>query len=70
MFHSGEGRIVRPPLGHLAFLPERPYLPPGTLRQVLVGEIDGGDRSDDEIMRVVRALRAEPILTRLGGLDA
>lgn len=69
MFHSGEGRIIRPPLGHLAFLPERPYLPPGTLRQVLVGELADGTRSDDEIMRVVQALHAEPIVTRLGGLD-
>ena len=70
MFHSGEGRIVRPPFGHLAFLPERPYLPPGTLRQVLVGELDGGDQQRRRDHAVVRTLHAEPILTRLGGLDA
>ena len=33
----GEGRIVRPPLDAIFFLPQQPYLTPGTLRQLLVG---------------------------------
>src|SRR5262249_33992343 len=33
---SGAGRIVRPPLDDILFLPQKPYLPPGTLRDVLV----------------------------------
>jgi putative ATP-binding cassette transporter len=69
MFHTGEGRIIRPPPGHLAFLPERPYLPPGTLRQVLVGELEGGEPADQAIMRVIESLGAGPIVGRLGGLD-
>jgi len=32
---SGTGRIVRPPSKGLGFLSERPYLPPGSLRQIL-----------------------------------
>lgn len=69
IFHTGEGRIIRPPLGHLAFLPERPYLPPGTLRQVLVGELDGGHVGDDELLRVIGQLNAQGVLERAGGLD-
>ena len=30
------GTLVRPPLDKISFLPQRPYLPPGTLRDVLV----------------------------------
>ncbi|MCW5891145.1 MAG: ABC transporter ATP-binding protein/permease [bacterium] len=69
IFHSGEGRIVRPPLGDLAFLPERPYLPPGTLRQVLVGELHGDGAGDAEPSGVLRQLGAERIVERVGGLD-
>jgi putative ATP-binding cassette transporter len=32
----GEGRIVRPPLDAIFFLPQQPYLTPGTLRHLLV----------------------------------
>lgn len=69
IFHTGEGRIVRPPLGHLAFLPERPYLPPGTLREVLVGELDGRTVDDEELLRVIGELHAERVVERAGGLD-
>lgn len=31
----GSGDVVRPGQHHIGFLPERPYLPPGTLRQLL-----------------------------------
>ena len=33
---SGAGRLVRPGARNLRLLPERPYLPPGTLREALV----------------------------------
>jgi vitamin B12/bleomycin/antimicrobial peptide transport system ATP-binding/permease protein len=69
IFHEGEGRVIRPPLGHLAFLPERPYLPPGTLRQVLAGEIDGAALSDEELLRVIGQLKGERVLERAGGFD-
>ena len=65
----GRGPDRAPAVGHLVFLTERPYLPPGTLRQVLVGEFADDQRSDDEIMRVVGMVHAEPIVARLGGLD-
>src|SRR5205814_9659623 len=33
---TGTGKIVRPPLDSIFFLPQRPYLPPGTLRDLLI----------------------------------
>jgi putative ATP-binding cassette transporter len=67
IWHDGEGRIVRPPLEHIAFLPEKPYLPPGTLREVLVGELDGV--GEEEIQRVLSSLHADKVVARIGSLD-
>ena len=36
LWDKGEGRILRPSHDDILFLPERPYLPPGTLREVLL----------------------------------
>jgi vitamin B12/bleomycin/antimicrobial peptide transport system ATP-binding/permease protein len=68
-WHEGEGRIVRPTLDRIAFLPERPYVPPGTLREVLVGEIDGPPASDEVIQAVLAALGRPGLAAGLGGLD-
>src|SRR6185369_10341485 len=35
LWDYGHGRIVRPVRRRICFLPQRPYLPPGTLREVL-----------------------------------
>lgn len=66
---AGEGRIIRPGADDLLFLAERPYLPPGTLRQVLVGTLHEGDIADDRIVGLLRELHLEPVLARAGGLD-
>ena len=68
IWHDGEGRIVRPSLDHVAFLPEKPYLPPGTLREVLVGELETGV-GDEEINRVLACLHADKVVARIGSLD-
>ena len=68
MWNSGRGRIVRPGLDAILFLPERPYLPPGTIRDVLV-PTERGDSGDAEIARVLHALGLETVLERAGGLD-
>ena len=60
---------MRPPPDAILFLPERPYLPPGTLRQVLV-RTDREQLVDDaRILGVLRELGVEGVVARAGGLD-
>ena len=47
IWHWGDGRIVRPGRDELLFLPQRPYLPPGTLREILVRQGDAGAVPED-----------------------
>src|SRR5262249_41775294 len=48
IWEHGSGRIVRPGLDRIFFLPERPYLPPGTLRQVILPTGRESDIGDDQ----------------------
>lgn len=64
-----EGRIVRPGFGRISFLPERPYVPPGTLRELLVQSGREHVVRDEEIQDTLRALGLETMLQRVGGLD-
>jgi putative ATP-binding cassette transporter len=66
---AGEGRIIRPGADDILFLAERPYLPPGTLRQVLVPPLHERDIADDRIFGLLHELHLEPVLARAGGLD-
>jgi len=73
MWPDGSGTITRPPLGQIAFLPERPFVPPGTLREVLLGNGDGTaatTASDDDVRRVLETLGIDEIAQRGGGLDS
>jgi putative ATP-binding cassette transporter len=67
---AGVGRIILPGAGDILFLPQRPYLPPGTLRQVIEPDVHAGEISDDRIFGLLRQLNLEQVLTRVGGLDA
>ncbi len=66
---TGTGRLIRPRPGHILFLPERPYLPPGTLREALIPDELGTAVEDETIVATVRALGLENVLARIGGLD-
>ena len=67
---SGNGRITRPSAGRLYFLAERPYLPPGALRQVLVRDAIAPSISDEQINAVLQDLDLVAVVLRVGGLDA
>ncbi len=64
---AGAGRILRPADMH--FLAERPYLPPGTLRQALAAGPEGGPL-DERISELLRVLKVEAAVSQAGGLDA
>jgi len=69
VWEHGNGRIIRPALDAILFLPERPYLPPGTLRDVLVRTGREGVIGDEQITALLHVLGLEPVLERTGGLD-
>jgi putative ATP-binding cassette transporter len=64
-----EGRIVRPGAERILFLPERPYVPPGTLRELIVRAGQESEGTDERVLSVLRELGLEPAVKRLGGVD-
>ena len=67
---AGVGTIARPPLDAIFFLPQRPYLPPGTLRDLLVRTGQEQVITDDRITTALHDAGLDPVLTRAGGLDS
>ncbi len=65
----GGGQIIRPGLDDILFLPERPYLPPGTLREILLRTGAESGMPDAVIMGELVRLGLEEIVSRAKGLD-
>jgi putative ATP-binding cassette transporter len=65
----GEGRILRPPLDAILFLPQQPYLAPGTLRQLLVRTGQEQHTPDERILAAIHDAGLDPVVQRAGGLD-
>ena len=66
---AGAFFVIRPPSDEIFFLPQRPYLPPGTLRELLSA---GGQEqviTDEQITTIVRHAGLGSIQVRAGGLD-
>lgn len=70
VWECGGGKITRPGLEGILFLPERPYLPPGTLRDVLLRSGMESVTTDAEITLLLRKLGLDEIVAHAGGLDA
>jgi putative ATP-binding cassette transporter len=68
IWDCGSGTIVRPEAGRIQFLPERPYMPPGTLRELLVHTGQEDQVTDGQIRTILAALELEAVLERSGGL--
>jgi vitamin B12/bleomycin/antimicrobial peptide transport system ATP-binding/permease protein len=69
IWSGGAGTIVRPPLDAISFLPQRPYLPPGTLRELLLRDGQQQAISDDQITAALRDMGLDSIVAGAGGLD-
>jgi putative ATP-binding cassette transporter len=67
VWHGGEGKITRPPFDQVLFLPQRPGLPPVTLRELLL--VPGRETPDDQILAALREAGLGPVAERAGGLD-
>ena len=69
LWRSGRGRIVRPPLAQVMFLPQRPYMILGSLREQLCYP-HAGDVSGERLTEILRLVQLESLPERIGGLDA
>ncbi|MCC6847537.1 MAG: ABC transporter ATP-binding protein/permease [Deltaproteobacteria bacterium] len=63
VWDHGRGRVRRPELEEIVFLPERPYLPPGTLREMM-GAGDGSVPVDEEIRSALGVLGERGLFER------
>ena len=69
IFDHGEGKIIRPSLDSIRFLPQRAYLYPGTLRELLLRSSEEHMISDERMVNTLRELGLGTVLAQVGGLD-
>lgn len=69
LWSQGEGLILHPGHDEIFFLPERPYLPPGTLREVLLRTGQEQGVPDWKVRASLKTLNLDHALLKAGGLD-
>jgi len=70
LYDVGTGTILRPPAEMLAFLPEQPYLPPTTLRELLIPAGRDGGMTNDAIMAVLLEVGLGPAVAQHDGFES
>lgn len=68
LWTNGQGTITRPAFQNMLFLPQRPYMLLGTLREQLLYP-NNHDRPDQTLVEVLRQVRLEELPERFGGFD-
>ncbi|XP_024517475.1 uncharacterized protein LOC9661751 [Selaginella moellendorffii] len=70
LWSKGAG-IIQVPLQKTIFLPQKPYMPLGTLRQqLLFPALSSEYFSDAELFKVLEEVSLEDLIQRVGGLDS
>lgn len=69
LWSAGSGRIARPPLPDVFFLPQQPYTRRGTLREQIVYGLDA-PVTDARLRLMLRKVGLEALLAQANGLDA
>ncbi|WP_338771046.1 ABC transporter ATP-binding protein/permease [Massilia sp. METH4] len=70
LWHTGSGVIHHPPIEQFFFLPQQPYLQPGTLRSQLIYPSAECDLDDDALLEILDQVHLPRLAERVGGLDA
>lgn len=68
IWREGSGTVTRPALSDVMFLPQRPYMILGTLRDQLTYP-RGGGLTNEQLHEVLRAVNLANLGERFGGLD-
>ncbi len=69
LWNAGIGRLVRPPLEEVLFLPQRPYIILGTLREQLLYPNTDRRMTDAELKEVLQQVNLQNLLSRVEGFD-
>ncbi|HEY2485406.1 MAG TPA: SbmA/BacA-like family transporter [Candidatus Binataceae bacterium] len=69
IWREGSGTVTRPPLADVMFLPQRPYMVLGSLRDQLTYPKASG-KSDEQLYEMLRTVNLSNLPERFGGLDA
>ncbi len=69
LWNSGTGAIYRPELAEMLFLPQKPYMILGTLREQLIYPHDELDISNHELDNALRAVNLADLAERSGGFE-
>ncbi len=67
---AGCGRVYRPRLADLMFLPQRPYVPECTLREALCYPSTQACGNDAQLLALLNLVRLPNLALEVGGLDA
>jgi vitamin B12/bleomycin/antimicrobial peptide transport system ATP-binding/permease protein len=70
LWNGGSGVIAHPPADDFFFLPQLPYLQPGTLRSQLIYPSAQTSLSDEELTAILGQVHLPELAARVGGLDA
>lgn len=66
----GHGSVQFPATARAFFLPQRPYLPIGTLREIITFPAPGNAFPDDKVKEVIHLLNLDHLLHRLDELES
>jgi putative ATP-binding cassette transporter len=69
LWKAGSGRLVRPPLSDMLFLPQRPYIILGTLREQLLYPHADVQISDQELEIILKKVNLQHLLTEKNSFD-
>ncbi|RMF22077.1 MAG: ABC transporter ATP-binding protein/permease [Cyanobacteria bacterium J083] len=70
LWSSGTGAVVRPALGEILFLPQRPYMILGSLRDQLLYPHGDPDIPDEILLEILDKVNLPDLAERFGGLNA
>ncbi|GBF81612.1 ABC transporter ATP-binding protein/permease [Aphanothece sacrum] len=69
LWSAGTGILLRPPLEEVLFLPQRPYIILGTLREQLLYPNEHLEKTDTELIALLQTVNLQNLLSRVDGFD-
>jgi ABC-type uncharacterized transport system, permease and ATPase components len=70
LWNAGTGRLIRPSLEQFLFLPQRPYIILGTLREQLLYPKSNRQMSDLELEGILQQVNLQNVVTKVDSFDA